>query len=157
MRWIILSLWLLFLLSPVSSFAQRNYLDVRLFLAAKSGNTAALLQLIKQGANVNSYTPDRETPMHAAASTGKLHIIKILLEKGAHLDSRTRSAWTPLHHAVRFGHVPTVNFLLSQGAPLYLKTGSGKTVFDLSVIMHNQYMLNVLNGWHNRLRHRQYR
>ena len=154
MKWISLSLSLLFLLGPVASHAQRNYLDIRLFHAAKSGHIHVVRELLKRGANVNSYTADRETPLHAAASTGKLQVIRLLLENGAVRDAKTRNAWTPLHHAVRFGHVPTVNFLLSQGSPLYLRTGRGYTVFDLSKTMHNRYMLNVLNGWRSRLSRR---
>ncbi|MCK5726522.1 MAG: ankyrin repeat domain-containing protein [Thiotrichaceae bacterium] len=147
MKWITFSLSLLFILSPLNSFGQRNSLDKSLFYAARGGNITAVKQLLARGANINSFTYDRETPLHAAASTGRIHVVKLLLRKGAIPNPKTRSAWIPLHHAVRFGHVATVNYLLSKGAPLYQKTGHGQTVFDITEVTKNKYMMHVLNGW----------
>lgn len=104
------------------------------------------------GADVYYRTTDRETPLHAAASTGKLENIKLLKRQGATDNPRTVNGWIPLHHAVRFGHVPVVNYRLATGAPLYLRTAAGKNVFDLAEMTHNQYMLNVLEGWKQRPR-----
>lgn len=125
------------------SVSQAN-VNESLFYAARTGQTHAVDNLIKHGANVHYANRSRETAMHAAASTGQLAVIQYLRSKGASHKVPTVTGWFPIHHAVRFGHVHTARYLIQQGSPLHLRTRDGKSVFDIADATRNRTMIQLL-------------
>jgi ankyrin repeat protein len=56
--------------------------------------------LLREGAQVNSRTPDGDTALHFAVSTGVVTLVRLLIRSGASIDIRNRRGLTPLHAAV---------------------------------------------------------
>jgi ankyrin repeat protein len=57
--------------------------------AAKSGDLAAVKQLLNDGADVNEKDQNGWTPLHWAAWKGNNEIVVLLLSKGADANART--------------------------------------------------------------------
>jgi uncharacterized protein len=78
-----------------------------LMLAAFRGETAAVINLLERGADVNARDRDGDTALMFAAFRGHALIVALLLQYGANLYARARNGWTArkaaqsgLHHRV---------------------------------------------------------
>ena len=105
-------------------------------------NQAELLEkLLERGWDVDSLSPDEETPLHRAALGGARDSIFTLLGGGANLNRKSGTPRslpcgppgeeprreTPLHIAVKYGHPNCVTSLVSNGAIVDLYDNKGKT------------------------------
>ncbi|HSA58006.1 MAG TPA: ankyrin repeat domain-containing protein, partial [Gemmatimonadaceae bacterium] len=94
--------------------------------AAMRRDTAAVRQLLKQGADVNAAQNDGMTALHWVAQHGDAAAAKMLIYAGARLEAATRNGnYTPLHLATRAGRGPVVKVLLDAGANANATTTSG--------------------------------
>jgi ankyrin repeat protein len=89
-----------------------------LFDAVKVGDTAAIEQLLENGAEVNSRARDQATPLIEAAFRGEHEIAALLIANGADVMARNAGGFTPLHAAAYSGSVPVAELLLDHGAAL---------------------------------------
>ena len=64
--------------------------------------------LLREGAQVNSRTPDRDTASHFAVSTGVVALVRLLIRSGACIDIRNKRRLTPLHAAVATWIFPAI-------------------------------------------------
>ena len=127
-----------------------NYLGrTPLHLAAKSGKSMAIGQLIKDGAVVDANINVGQTPLHLAAKSGHSEAIDQLIDSGALVNASTgrRGTYsscrnplkevstrsmdaigmnTPLHYAAHEGHVKAVQHLLDRGASNRIRNQTGK-------------------------------
>ncbi|CAH0729101.1 unnamed protein product, partial [Brenthis ino] len=89
----------------------------RLLLAARAGDTAAVLDLMAKGA---PFTTDwlGTSPLHLAAANNHVETCAVLLRAGVSRDARTKVERTPLHLAAHAGHRAVVALLLDHGAAL---------------------------------------
>ena len=78
-----------------------------LMLAAFRGNTAAVLNLLEGGADVNARDKDGDTALMFASFKGHALIVALLLQYGANVYARARNGWTAkkaaqagLHHRI---------------------------------------------------------
>lgn len=62
--------------------------------AAAQGHTQHLLELLKQGSDVNTTTPNGNTPAMMAAANGALDCLDILIEHGAKLNHTNKNGDT---------------------------------------------------------------
>ncbi|XP_026489183.1 neurogenic locus notch homolog protein 4 [Vanessa tameamea] len=87
----------------------------RLLLAARAGDTGAVLDLMAKGA---PFTTDwlGTSPLHLAAANNHVETCAVLLRAGVSRDSRTKVERTPLHLAAHAGHARVVALLLDHGA-----------------------------------------
>ncbi|XP_045446856.1 GA-binding protein subunit beta-1 [Melitaea cinxia] len=87
----------------------------RLLLAARAGDTAAVLDLMAKGA---PFTTDwlGTSPLHLAAANNHVETCAVLLRAGVSRDSRTKVERTALHLAAHAGHARVVALLLDHGA-----------------------------------------
>ncbi|OQR81492.1 ankyrin 2,3/unc44, partial [Thraustotheca clavata] len=106
--------------------------DKQLLHASKSSQVHEVKRLLQEGANVNYYDNDGETPLHAAASKGRCAVATILLKAGALIDAQTNTGATPLHKATYGGHDSMIELLLQAGASVDLKNISGWTSLHLA-------------------------
>ncbi len=65
-----------------------------LMLAAFRGDTAAVLNLLEGGAEVNARDKDGDTALMFAAFRGHALIVALLLQYGANVHARARNGWT---------------------------------------------------------------
>jgi len=95
--------------------------------AAFQGELEVVLDLIKQGAKVNSEDERASTPLHHAAFNGHKNIIKVLINHGAIVDPKDSDLSTPLHNAAFSGHKKALRYLLDKGADVNIRDIDGNT------------------------------
>lgn len=102
--------------------------------AARNGDSAAVMSLIQQGANVNAAAGDGMTALHWASQRGDAGVVAALISAGATVDPPTRiGEYTPLHLASRGGHTSVVMHLLDAGSNANATTtSSGVTPLHLA-------------------------
>ncbi len=98
------------------------YRDMKLYNAAKRGNTGEVKKLLDQGADPNMMrtcgAAHGTSPLMEAAYKGHLDIVNALLEKGAEINAQggVHFDWTALIHAASGGHNEVVKVLIKAGA-----------------------------------------
>jgi tankyrase len=104
-----------------------------LFWAAAENDSALVLKLLKQGAELEWRHPGRRgsgTPLAIACLNGSYEAAEALCAHGAELDTRDDYQWTPLHFAAYQGRTKICEMLLALGADPSLKDEDGKTALD---------------------------
>ncbi|CAN6465033.1 unnamed protein product [Victoria cruziana] len=92
----------------------------------------ALMQLKRNGGNVDARNTFGLTALHIATWRNHVPIVKRLLAAGADPDARDgESGWTSLHRALHFGHLAVAGVLLNSGASLTLEDSKCRTPVDL--------------------------
>ena len=84
-----------------------------LMLAAFRGNTAAVINLLEGGADVNMRDKDGDTALMFAAFKGHALIVALLLQYGANVYARARNGWTA-KKAAQSGLHPHIAEMLSR-------------------------------------------
>jgi len=141
---VILSVMVLSLSLLAAGQASSSSLNEQLITAAKSGDTAAVQQLLQQGANVNAKDNNGMTALLEAAYTGNVDIARLLVEKGANLDAYNRDGLTALLFAGRQGHIGVVKLLLENGANTNVKDDNGYTALMFAAVNGDVGVLNLL-------------
>ena len=96
-------------------------LDDQLVTAAKEGDTAAVQQLLAQGANIETKS-DNATPLTAAASSGDAYLVKLLLARGANIEGADTDGHRALDVAADAGQFDIVKLLLEMDANIEAAT-----------------------------------
>ncbi len=101
--------------------------DPGIAIAAMEGaGREAVVELIRQGGDVNAAQGDGMTALHWAAVHGDEGLADLLLSAGARLEPTTRlGRYTPLHLASMEGNGGVVAVLLAAGADPAARTASG--------------------------------
>lgn len=99
-----------------------------LVTAAKNGNQAAALALVKQGAAVDEPEPDGTTALHWAVRAADRTLVRALLDAGADANAANRYGMTPQHLAAVNGDAEILRMLLSAGADPNATLPEGETV-----------------------------
>ncbi|CAF1034269.1 unnamed protein product [Brachionus calyciflorus] len=84
--------------------------------ASALGRHNAVVELIKNGANVNKKGPFGFTPLHAAAQGGHRDVVIELLKNGAEINAQNEDGDTPMHLALRSLKIEIIYMLLRNGA-----------------------------------------
>ena len=109
----------------VLSLASGIVIGQPLIDAAARGDTSAVRQLLRDGADVNEAQGDGMTALHWAAETGNGELADMLVYAGANLEAGTRiGQYTPLHVASGKGHAGIVRALVEAGANAEARTGN---------------------------------
>ena len=105
-----------------------------MFDAARANDSALVLKLLKQGAELEWRNPsmyDRgKTPLARACARGGYEAAEALCAHGAELDARDDTQWTPPMSAAINGRTKICEMLLALGADPSLKDENGKTALD---------------------------
>ena len=116
------------LLILLSAFATFPIVAAEIHDAALSGDTAKVIDLLKQTpALVSAKDQNEELPLHLAAQKGWTEIMEALLDAGADVNAKGHSDWTALHHAAKGGSIGSCRVLLQRGANRNALTSDQKT------------------------------
>jgi hypothetical protein len=91
-------------------------LNARLLEAAGNGDSNAVGEALKSGANVNARDRYKQSALNIAAENGHLDAVAILLAAGADLENTDVADKTPLMAAAFAGQIKVVELLLRHGA-----------------------------------------
>ncbi len=100
---------------------------------AEQGNSAAVLALVKKGADVNRPQADGATALHWAAHHNDVALAKRLIASGAKPNSTNDYGITPLFLAAVNGSAEMIDTLLTAGANASAARPSGETVLMTAV------------------------
>ena len=101
-----------------------------MFDAARANDSALVLKLLKQGAELEWRDPWGQTPLAWACYNGSYEAAEALCAHGAELDTRSDYQCTPLMYAACQGRTKTCEMLLALGADPSLKDQDGRTALD---------------------------
>ncbi|XP_045201645.2 tyrosine-protein kinase HTK16-like [Mercenaria mercenaria] len=90
--------------------------------------------LIRNGANVNCFDKDGQTPLHRCCTGNKAGIISILIQEGnANVNERNpKSGWIPIHQAAYKGYLDCIKILLDYHSPYLPRADDDTTPLDLA-------------------------
>ncbi len=113
---------------PSASLSKSDLLNENLLQSAEAGDTAQVLELIREGAGVNARGATYgNTPLMAAASRGHTDLVRTLIEKGGDVDATDNAGRTALMEAAFEGYTNTVRVLLEKGAGINAQDKDGWT------------------------------
>ncbi|WP_303674344.1 ankyrin repeat domain-containing protein [Vampirovibrio chlorellavorus] len=119
--------------------AAQTALQQQLHTAAKRNDAEALLQLVRQGANLTQLHSKGNTLFHTAAYHGSVDFIQELVaalpDQDAHrmMNRANEYGSTPLHSAAKKGHVKAIKLLLDLGAEPNVRDHQKRTPLDLAI------------------------
>jgi hypothetical protein len=134
---------------PTSTGKGLSRLDTELAEAAAKGDTAAVDQLLQEGANIEAQEANIKaldvsgvhTVLAAAARNGHVEVVKLLLRKGANIEARPRDGGpTAFGIATERGHFEVMKLLMEKGA----KFGDGCGYLITAVMGHNAGIVKLL-------------
>jgi ankyrin repeat protein len=138
---------------PIAPKLTQAQLNEQLLDASRDGNLAKIIDLLAQGADVNTVDTYGTTPIYKAAYAGHTEIVNLLINAKANLNTSTiYSMATPLYVAAARGHTEIVRLLITAKAnvnttttnrttPLAIATRNGHT--EIAQII--QEKINELN------------
>jgi uncharacterized protein len=106
--------------------------DLRLIEAVRSGDLAAVRELVARGVDVNQHIGDGQTALHWAAYTDNHDALDLLIRAGAAIDRANALGVTPLWGAAEQGNGAALARLLDAGANPNLAPLTGGTPLMLA-------------------------
>ncbi len=107
-------------------------------------NKEALELLLSSGADVNTGTVDKATPLYFAASSGNKEIVSLLIDHGAKTDFYASSGLTPLHNAAASGQKDMVELLLSKTSKKFYTDQFNRTPLHFAATSGNRDLCDFL-------------
>jgi len=130
----------------LNSFSVDGYQAIG--LACFFGHQAAVMLLLRNGANVNDASRNFQqvTPLHSAAASNDTEICRLLLGKGANVNACQQGGFTPLHAAAQNGNSEMVQLFLSHGAEVNVRTSQGLTPLKMAKESKNEQTVRLLQS-----------
>ena len=121
-------------------------LNEQMVSAAFGGNTAAVMEMLDKGADVNAQGKySGWTPLMIAAKKGNTELVSLLIAQGADLDAKSRvRSRTALMEAARNRKVETVKALLAANPDVDAVDWEGYTVLMFAAISGQLDVINAL-------------
>ena len=91
--------------------------------AALQDDSATVLRLLKNGADINYRCGPQQNALQAAAEHGRLSMVHLLLDNGADVNAQGGYCGNALHAASKGGHSHAVQMLLDNGADINAQGG----------------------------------
>ncbi|NXM44199.1 RN5A ribonuclease, partial [Gymnorhina tibicen] len=104
-------------------------LNSKLNAAVKNRDKKAVLELLEQGADVNSKVGSGWTPLQTAVQTHEEDLVRLLLDRGASLHARKDNGGTAFTEAGIAGNVDILKLLLERGSNVNDQDINGFTAF----------------------------
>jgi len=104
----------------------------QLHSAAKSGQTAVVTSLLRDGLDPDSINMFGNTALHTAAALGNSSVCRVLIEAGSKVNAQMETnGRTPLHVATAGGHLGTIVGLIKRNADINILDMEKKCPLDL--------------------------
>ncbi|XP_034480529.1 protein phosphatase 1 regulatory subunit 12A isoform X11 [Drosophila innubila] len=115
------------------------------FLAAcLSGDKDDVLQLIDDGADINTANVDGLTALHQACIDDKLEMVEFLVTHGADINRQDNEGWTPLHATASCGFVSIAQYLVENHADVAAVNSDGDLALDLAIDVQHMPMIDYM-------------
>ena len=95
--------------------------------AAMKNDTALVMRLLKDGADIDYADNFAYNALGAAASRGNLSMVSLLVEHGAEINEKGGYSGNALYFACRGKHMAVVDFLFEKGADVNARLMNGET------------------------------
>ncbi len=128
----------------VTQLEQPNSLNNQLIEAAKKGNDDCVLDLLRQGAQIEAEDTLGYRALHWAACKGAFYTIPILLDNGARIEAETKEYETPLYLAIKSHRYATAQLLLARGANIEARTFPNRNTPLLQACYDSRFPLSYL-------------
>ncbi|UBF23655.1 ankyrin repeat domain-containing protein [Kovacikia minuta CCNUW1] len=126
-------------------------MDNELLKACKERDVERVVELVRQGVNVNVKDQYKDTPLIYLAGSHAMVIkedlvpaIRALIQAGAKVDVRGSEGITPLYHAVLCYNEPVALVLIELGANVNVKDRKGVSVLMQAVSRNLENVINAL-------------
>jgi hypothetical protein len=130
--------------------AARPTAQVRLWVAAATGDTAAIAAALNGGATIDSLdtqtTGSGRRALNYAALGNRVAAVRLLLARGASINLANRTGFTPVLHAVEGGANGALAVLIEAGADITLATAGGVTPLAMAQRRGNQAAVKLLEA-----------
>lgn len=123
-QWVRAALFAVTAGSTVAAFANPE----QLLSAARTGDRATALALVRENTDVNAAGNDGTTALHWAARQNDVELVTALLAAGADATTPNRYGVTPLYLAAQNGSAKIIELLLDAGADANEVGNEGETV-----------------------------
>src|SRR5215510_10650657 len=120
-------LYLAFMAVLLAATSTASAANTTLLEAAESGDRAAALRLLGQGANPNAPSADGATAVMYASANADLDLVRALIKAGANVKLKNRFGTSALTEAAIIGSAPIIDALLKAGADPNTKNPEGET------------------------------
>lgn len=118
--------------------------DEQLIIAADKGDTVKVLNLIRQGADVDARTWEGVTSLMYATQNGNLAMMKLLIRCGADPDIKPASGNTALIASILNLTPDLTEFLIRNGANIDLGDNNGATPLMYAIRVDSFYIPDLL-------------
>jgi len=125
-----------------------GHLDSELIKAVRKADLAAIDELVKSGADVNTQEKFGFTPLSLSIK-GQNHevISKILATTGVDIEKSTNRGFTPLMVAAWKGDLATAERLLNMKCDKHAKCTGGRNAWGVAHDWHNEEMLELFKRY----------
>ncbi|XP_033372055.1 ankyrin repeat domain-containing protein 36C-like isoform X2 [Parus major] len=93
---------------------------------------------------INSYNPDKQTPLHLACINGHTDVVQFLVEKKCKLNPCDKLNKSPLMKAVEHQHKDCAAILLEHGANHDHRDVNGNTALHFAVMVSSKSLMELL-------------
>jgi ankyrin repeat protein len=121
-----------------------GFTSERLTDAVRTGDSAAALALLREGAPGHAEDADGTTALHWAVQADDVELARALLRAGAHARAANRYGVTPLALAAQNGNAEMISLLLDAGADPNAAAGAGETVLMTAARTGRPEVLSLL-------------
>jgi len=112
--------------------------------AIEDSQSAAAVNIISQGADVEEANRAGTTPIIRAAELGLADVVKALIEKNADVNAKSNPGYTALMLAADNGHDEVVKILLKAGADVTARSDAGMTALGYAKAARKHTVAQIL-------------
>jgi len=115
-------------------------------IASLLGETAVVVQLLDQDANIQATDSSGNSAMHRAASKGQTETVNLLIKHGGKINAVNNRKETPLYLAAASGQLKTVKLLVKNGADTSIIAKNKTSPLSVAIASGHQQSALALSG-----------